>query len=519
MEKELLLKMQQITFQKELIKLDLEQAQLSMEIAKSKREAVEAELMEKYGEVPVAIDKETPCTSSKQEKTGALGKTLGLPNTLDKAIGKTEVSVNFHSIGYSNGKTSIQVAGQSLDKPNNSLLVSSRSRGGPSHGEFNLSQSVDPLNAATSSYGWSQSRSGPQADQYFVPSESQSTGNCTFTRPSYCYDAKEVKTEGEHNIVNQVKGSSTVREPQPHVFTRHDAPVTRSYPYYSPMDSKFTPSRQIKKFSGESLDCHRFMVDFDNHVDCRTNDFAVKLGYLIDLCTGRAYDAIDHCGRMLPAQKGYQCARKLLKGRFGQEMQVVNAHLEALGSGPPLRKGDVNGIFKLSNEMSSAYFTLKSLGYENRLNETESFTKAYQRLTRNMREEFHEAFRAKQRDGHRPKLKDLQKFIEEYAVDAETTTGRLNQLFNDTKSTLAKNSTTRNNPRMVHTTQVTSSFNKSNDHNKCPVCSENHQLWNCADFLGKPVKERFSIASSARLYFNCLKSKSHMAKDCPSQGR
>ena len=94
MEKELLLKMQQITFQKEFIKLDLEQAQLSMEIAKSKREAVEAELMEKYGEVPMAIDKETPCTSSKQEKTGALGKNFGLPNTLDKAIGKTEVSVN-----------------------------------------------------------------------------------------------------------------------------------------------------------------------------------------------------------------------------------------------------------------------------------------------------------------------------------------------------------------------------------------------------------------------------------------
>ena len=518
MEKELLLKMQQITFQKELIKLDLDQAQLSMEIAKSKREAVEAELMEKYGEVPVAIDKVTPCISSKLEETGALGKTLGLPNTSDKAIGSTEISVNFSPLSYSNGSTCIQVAGQSLDKPN-SHFVSSKSRSGSSHGEFNLCQPVDPLNAATSPYGWSQSRSGPQADQYFVPPKSQNTGNCTFTRPSYCYDAKEVKTEGEHNIVNQVKGSSTVREPQPYVFTRHDASVTRSYPYSLPMDSKFTPSRQIKKFSGESLDYHRFMVDFDYHVDCRTSDFAVKLGYLIDLCIGRAYDAIDHCGRMLPAQKGYQCARKLLKSRFGQEMQVVNAHLEALGSGPPLRKGDVDGIFKLSNEMSSAYFTLKSLGYENRLNETESFTKVYQRLTRNMREEFHEAFRAKQRDGHRPKFKDLQKFIEEYAVDAETTTGRLNQLFNDTKSTLAKNSTTRSYSRMVHSTQVTSSFNKSSDHNKCPVCSENHQLWSCTDFLGKPVKERLSIASSARLCFNCLKSKSHIAKDCPSQGR
>ena len=116
-------------------------------------------------------------------------------------------------------------------------------------------------------------------------------------------------------------------------------------------------------------------------------------------------------------------------------------------------------------------------------------------------------------------LRIFRSSFEEYAVDAETTTGRLNQLFNDTKSTLAKNSTTRSYSRMVHTTQVTSSFNKSSGHNKCLVCSENHQLWSCTDFLGKPVKERLSIASRARLCFNCLKSKSHIAKDCPSQRR
>ena len=145
-------------------------------------------------------------------------------------------------------------------------------------------------------------------------------------------------------------------------------------------------------------------------------------------------------------------------------MQVVNAHIEALGSGPPLRKGDVDGIFKLSNEMSSVYFTLKNLGFENRLNETESFTEVYPRLTRNMRKEFHEVFRAKQRDGHWPKFKDLQKFIEEYAVDAVTITGRLNQLFSDTSFAVAKNSTTRSNSRMVYITQVTTSYIKSNYH-------------------------------------------------------
>ena len=131
-----------------------------------------------------------------------------------------------------------------------------------------------------------------------------------------------MKTESKRNIVHKVTSSNAAREPQPQVVTSHDAPVTRSYQYCSLMVSKCTPSRQIKKFSGESLDYHRFMVDFDNHVFCRISDYAVKLGYLINLCTGRAHDAIDHCGFMLPAQEGYRFARKLLKSRFGQEMQV-----------------------------------------------------------------------------------------------------------------------------------------------------------------------------------------------------
>ena len=83
--------------------------------------------------------------------------------------------------------------------------------------------------------------------------------------------------------------------------------------------------------------------------------------------------------------------------------------------------------------MSSTYFTLKNLGYENRLDDTETFTRVYQRFTKLMREKFHETFRAKQRDGHRPRFCDLRNFVEQYAMNAKTTTGRLNKLFNDAK--------------------------------------------------------------------------------------
>ena len=49
MEKELSLKKQQVAFQQELIKLDCEQAELSRKLAQAHREAIEVELVEKFG--------------------------------------------------------------------------------------------------------------------------------------------------------------------------------------------------------------------------------------------------------------------------------------------------------------------------------------------------------------------------------------------------------------------------------------------------------------------------------------
>jgi len=78
------------------------------------------------------------------------------------------------------------------------------------------------------------------------------------------------------------------------------------------------------------------------------------------------------------------------------------------------------------------------------------------------------------------------------------------------------NKTVKSNSRMIHFNQVTAM-----DRNviKCPLCSEHHFLWRCTKFMKASVKERLTIASNARLCFNCLRSKSHIAKDCTSQGR
>ena len=51
------------------------------------------------------------------------------------------------------------------------------------------------------------------------------------------------------------------------------------------------------------------------------------------------------------------------------------------------------------------------------------------------------------------------------------------------------------------------------------MCNDPYPLWKCPDFIKHSVKERLRIVSEAHLCFNCLKSKDHVARRCPTLGR
>ncbi|XP_058446157.1 uncharacterized protein LOC131427192 [Malaya genurostris] len=50
----------------------------------------------------------------------------------------------------------------------------------------------------------------------------------------------------------------------------------------------------------------------------------------------------------------------------------------------------------------------------------------------------------------------------------------------------------------------------------CPICSEDHAIYQCSDFKQAPVKERRELAQHAKLCFNCLRS-NHWVKTCQSK--
>ena len=84
------------------------------------------------------------------------------------------------------------------------------------------------------------------------------------------------------------------------------------------------------------------MHRFDAHFESCYEDNGRKLDSLFSLCI-EALRAIEGCF-YLPCDVGYPEARKRLQGRFGQKPVIVEAYVDKLTGGPPIRESDSKAI-------------------------------------------------------------------------------------------------------------------------------------------------------------------------------
>ena len=103
------------------------------------------------------------------------------------------------------------------------------------------------------------------------------------------------------------------------------------------------PKRELL-FDGDSLNYWIFVNNFEVNVARRVSDAESKLAYLIQLCTGRAKEAIKNCSIISNAEEGYEKARAILFQRFGQKHVVAHAHIAKMVHGSQLRAIDIAGL-------------------------------------------------------------------------------------------------------------------------------------------------------------------------------
>ena len=82
------------------------------------------------------------------------------------------------------------------------------------------------------------------------------------------------------------------------------------------------PKNEYMTFDENPLDYPSFITNFKTNVEDVESDPNIRSNYLIQLCTGKAKDAISG-SVMLPPEEGYQKAKSILHEMFGHWKTVA----------------------------------------------------------------------------------------------------------------------------------------------------------------------------------------------------
>lgn len=289
--------------------------------------------------------------------------------------------------------------------------------------------------------------------------------------------------------------------------------------------SQEIPLIKVRKFSGNPEEFPSFRQRFNQLVECKPLDESLKMASLLQHLEGAPlkmalpYETISG---------GLRKALDLLQRRFGQPCQIVRACIDKL-KGPQINYNDRKGLQAFADDVESTYETLKSMNCLQEIN-TDHLERIVLRLPRNMQTSFGEYLRKLEEKGQTmPNFGNVVHFL-------KNKTCAVNHPFFSSASSenaIAKNVTPR--PMFKATTMSTSepSINTTTQGLKetsanstlksssatCILCSKSHPLYCCESFKSKSVKDRREFVVKQGLCLNCISSRRHMCRACPSSSR
>ena len=119
------------------------------------------------------------------------------------------------------------------------------------------------------------------------------------------------------------------------------------------------PKLIITKFQGTHFDWWRFWNQFEAEVDNTKINQVTKFSYLKELLLPRVRLLIDG----LPfTSEGYERAKNILRTKYGQMSEVVNAHVQKIINLPVIHGTNPSKVFEFYETLVSSVQTLESLG-------------------------------------------------------------------------------------------------------------------------------------------------------------
>ena len=249
------------------------------------------------------------------------------------------------------------------------------------------------------------------------------------------------------------------------------------------------PKLIISKFEGTHLDWYRFWGQFEVGIDGTNTPQVIKFSHLKELLPPRIRLLVDG----LPlSSEGYERAKNILKTKYGQTSEVVNAHVQKIINLPTVTGTNPNKVFEFYEILVSSVQTLESLG---KLQEIKGYVRITLDKLVHLRSQLVQ-FDDNWKDWEFPELvESLRKWTErnpclESKQTPQTLSSRREHLFQTRSSNVFVNeeaTVLNNNPARGTTTKA------------CVYCdAKDHKTVECTNVTG--VSERKSKTSSARLY-------------------
>ena len=286
------------------------------------------------------------------------------------------------------------------------------------------------------------------------------------------------------------------------------------------------PRRDYLTFDGNPLSYPSFIENFKTNVEDIESNPNARRNFLIQLCTGKAKDAISGTV-MLPPQEGYAKARSILREMFGQTHIIAASHIDRVTKGGPIKEFQSEKLLQLARDMENCQMNLSSLGFHADINSRGNLSAVVLRLPRYLRSEWAKEAQNSRDQGNEPDFSRLTKFVVKKAKLANTEYGRLISTKPKVVGDRARKS------RYGGPSNRASSFaiNRSVSQEdlqltvrptekrlpgklKCYFCEKNgHAIERCFKFQEKSYEDRKAFVSRKGLCNLCL-SKGHYTSKC-----
>ena len=260
------------------------------------------------------------------------------------------------------------------------------------------------------------------------------------------------------------------------------------------------PKIEVSKFDGDILDYFRFWSTFSTDIDDSSLPETSKFSYLKELLTPKVRYLVD--GLPFTAD-GYERAKEILKQKFGQESEIISAHVSKITNLAVIRSSNPSQIQEFYEVLVRHVQALETM---DRLNSVNGYTRTILDRLPGIRADL-------VRDDENWKNWEfpdlvcaLRRWTERNPVDSNA---RENQRDRDRRGGGGRN----NRDHMLNTGQRNGSTGDRKV--KCVYCSsEEHKSQDCSVILA--VADRKKLLSENKLCFNCTGSQ-HKANQCSSK--